>query len=160
MTKSIIGIWLTDPPSSNLGVQRSLKHPIQMYKDVVRYKSNPRSSEIMKAMFKERFPTGVLVNSDLKMINTADEIVLLFPDAIGLHWEKLERTIKKQRASNAHVSCLNGRGRYFALTPRTHFSLRLRRLLERTLITEFLSSIAFVILTPVFLSYDLICRRT
>lgn len=160
MTKSILGIWLTDPPSSSLGVQRSLKHPIQMYKDVVRYKSNPRSSEIMKAMFKEHFPTGKLVNSCLMSINPADEIILLFPDAIGLNWGETERKINQQVQPNTLISCLNGRGRYFVLTRRTQFSLRLRRLLEKTLITEFLSSIAFVILTPILLSYDLIRRRT
>lgn len=160
MIKSIIGIWFTDPPTFGLDIQKSIKHPVQMYKDVVRYKSNPRSSETMKKMFTERFPTGNLVCFDLKIINQADEVVLLYPDAIGLNWGETERRIKKQALPNTLISCLNGRGRYFVLTRRTQFSLRFRRLLEKTLITEFLSSIAFVILTPILLSYDLIRRRT
>lgn len=160
MTKSIIGIWFADPPTFGLDVQRSIKHPVQMYKDVVRYKANPRSSETMKRMFTERFPAGNLVEFDLKMIDQADEVVLLYPDAIGLGWGKAERRIRQRTLPNTLVSCLNGRGRYFTLTRKIQFSLRLRRLLEKTLLVEFLSSVVFVILTPILFSYDLVCRRT
>jgi hypothetical protein len=160
MTKSIIGIWFADPPTFGLDVQKSIKHPVQMFKDVVRYKANPRSSETMKRMFTERFPAGNLVEFDLKIINQADEVVLLYPDAIGLGWGKAERKIRQQTLPNTLVSCLNGRGRYFILARRTQVSLRLRRMLEKTLLVEFLSSVVFVILTPILFSYDFVCRRT
>jgi hypothetical protein len=160
MTKSTIGIWFADPPTFGLDVQKSIKHPVQMYKDVVRYKANPRSSETMKKMFTERFPTGNLIEFDLKNINQADEVVLLYPDAIGLGWGKAERKIRRQTLPNTLVSCLNGRGRYFILARRTQVSLRLRRLLEKTLLVEFVSSVVFVILTPILISYDFVCRRT
>jgi hypothetical protein len=160
MKKSTLGIWFADPPTFGLHVQKSIKHPVQMYKDVVRYKANPRSSETMKKMFTERFPTGNLIEFDLKNINQADEVVLLYPDAIGLGWGKAERKIRRQTLPNTLVSCLNGRGRYFILARRTQVSLRLRRLLEKTLLVEFVSSVVFVILTPILISNDFVCRRT
>jgi hypothetical protein len=159
MSRSVVGICSAVQPLAAKEFQRDFKHPILLYKNVVKYKSNPRSEKMMRALFKQRFPEGKVVRIGEDIDEGVDEIVLLFPDAIGLGWGRLERDIKKKFKQSIEYSCLNGRGRYFSLSFSRSISLRWRRALEKSMFTEFLSVFLFVMITPFLFIIDLFRRR-
>ena len=98
---------------------------------VVCQRSNSRSEEYMNKLVQERFPEVELINSSDPHDNS--ELILLYPDAIGLGWSRLE---KKMLREFKKVTVLNGRHRYFDLNHKEIFKLRLRRFLECTFLPE------------------------
>jgi hypothetical protein len=80
--------------------------------------------------------------------------VLLYPDAIGLGFGPLERKVVRTRKGGAEVRALNGRRRDFLLDSSTLVALRLRRLIERSMLTELLFIPVFLCLTPLLLLVD------
>lgn len=120
----------------------------------IRNRANPRSPAYMEELFAERYPDGRLVNTPPAEV--VDELVLLYPDAIGLGFSRLERSIP----ASTKVTVLNGRRRSFPLDAKTRRALRFRRALERTYAVEMGLLAVGAILTPLLLLADLARKRT
>lgn len=117
--------------------------PVKLY-NVVCQRSNPRTKEYMLDLLREKFPDAELISAD--NLHQTGTLVLLYPDAIGLGWGKLE---KKCFKIFKEVSVLNGRRRCFNLTYMGHNKLLLRRVLEATFLPE-------LIIAPLLLIYGVI----
>lgn len=111
---------------------------------VVCQRANPRSKEYMQNLLSENFPNHKLISPD--NITNADDVVLLYPDSIGLGWGSIERKIKN---ISKNIQVLNGRKRKFILNSKIQSQLNLRRLLEITFLPE-------IILTPFILFYSVL----
>ena len=128
---------------------------------------NRRDQEYMKKLGTAVLPTGLsnyTVLSDVHSINElnldgAENIVLFWPDANGLSWSSIERYIFKRKSASVAVWVLNGRGRYFELTPSLWRKFKWRRFLEKGKILEWAMLAGFVVGTPFLLIYDLFRRR-
>ena len=147
MTRRAIGIYMNP-----------LSQARSFYRRGVRFKANPRDVTYMRALFHEHWPEGLFVdaNSDhawAEILDAADHIVLLYPDAIGVGFAALERHVRT--ASPDTIEVLNGRGRRFALDPPTRRALRLRRLLSWTMAGEALFAATILLATPALLIWDL-----
>ena len=93
----------------------------------LKYRRNPRTREYMEALARQ-----VISNFGLKDMLVIDEdqplpelewdtigkVVLLWPDANGTGWSRLERGVLLRLRPSAEVVVLNGRRRCFALTKR------------------------------------------
>ncbi len=145
---------LKRPPGRRLAAQ---------YAYAVWYKANPRSEDYMRALMAERFPGAEWVRSDdpgLKSrVADADRVVLLYPDSIGLGFMPIERLVLSHKSPLADVVVLNGRRREFRLNTATRLGLRLRRLLEWTMLPEMLMLPIFIIATPVLWTVDAVRGR-
>jgi hypothetical protein len=155
MNENIIGIFY-DPWNRRPLPERNL---VDLYCKGFQYKANPRDELYMNILFDEHFPGAQLVypQKDLawdRNLAEADSIVLLYPDAIGLGYSKIEKLVFKKKRESASVNVLNGRRRLFALTPSMLWKLRWRRFLERFMVCEFLFMFIFVFVTPIFLVID------
>jgi hypothetical protein len=138
--------------------------PFAQFRYAVWYKANPRSAAYMRALQQDRFPEAEWVDTvtDLDWANRVsqvDMVVLLYPDAIGLGFGHLEHTMFKHKPRWATVKVLNGRRRDFLLNSATRLGLRLRRLLEWTMLPEILFIPIFVILTSLLWTIDAVRGR-
>lgn len=88
------------------------------------------------------------------------EIVLLWPDANGTGWTKIEREVLRAAAPATRVLVLNGRRRLFVLTRATWWSFRWRRLLEKSLVPELAFTAAFLAVTPWLALWDRLHGRS
>jgi hypothetical protein len=127
---------------------------------VVWFKANPRNEAYMRALFAERYPEGVFINIQEEpdwhlRIHDADMIVLLYPDAIGLGFECVERKVARFKKTWASVRALNGRRRDFMLNCGTRMGLRVRRVLERGMVLELFATLSFILITPLLLVLDI-----
>ncbi|GAJ46482.1 hypothetical protein HE1_00817 [Holospora elegans E1] len=116
--------------------------PEKLYR-VVCQRSNPRSKEYMINLLHENFPEAELI--ELEQLHFPAKIILLYPDATGLGWSKIETRLKTQTQD---ITVLNGRKRVFELTPSTRKTLLFRRFLEMTFLPE-------ILLTPLILFYGI-----
>jgi hypothetical protein len=82
-----------------------------------------------------------LGRSGLEQLPASDSIILVYPDPLGLSWNKLEAALRKQ---GRNVFVLNGRRRFFALDAEARRALALRRFLAQTRIMELVAGV-FVI---------------
>ncbi len=114
--------------------------PQKLYR-VVCHRSNPRSKEYMLDLLREKFPDAEIV--DINQTRSPGKIILLYPDAMGLGWGKIENRLKIQ---TQNITVLNGRKRVFEFTSSVRRMLLLRRFLEMTFLPELL-------LTPFVLFY-------
>jgi hypothetical protein len=80
---------------------------------------------------------------------TADSVLLIYPDALGLGWTSLE-----SRLPRGPVYAVNGRRRIFPLNARTRRKLRWHRLLASTRATELLATITIVPLAAGLAAWD------
>jgi hypothetical protein len=139
------------PPSAQGGVLEKLER-------VARYKRNPRSPEYMRRLAASMLPTATVVEVDGALpraaISQARHVVLLWPDAIGYAWSRLEREVFKYKRPDAHVYALSGRGRTFKLTMGTLFSVRLRRLAERVWLGEAVMAVGLLVSAPFLVVWD------
>lgn len=141
-----------------------LAAPLERYADAGRFrravawKANPRSEGYMRARFAESIPDGRLVvwgePTAADAVRAAERVVLLYPDAIGLGWRPVERAVLGTVPRGATVEVLNGRRRRFALDPPTLRALRLRRVLEATMLLEVAAAPVIVALAPVLWAID------
>ncbi len=120
--------------------------PQKLYR-VVCQRSNPRSREYMTILLKETYPNAKLTEIE-KVPPEIKEIILLYPDSIGLGWLNMERNSLKRFKT---VTVLNGRKRGFSLTNKTQRELLLRRFLETTFLSELLLT-PFLLLAGTFLA--------
>lgn len=136
----------------------------ELYNKNVWIKANPRDEEYMKNLFLEKYPQGTFLNVNNehdweKHISSADTILLLFPDSIGIGFCKVESIVFKYKKKWASVRVINGRKREFLINRVTKKDLYLRRFIERSLLVEFMALIGFLVLTPVFLIFDWVRGR-
>lgn len=129
---------------------------------------NPRSLEYMELLAGEIHPGFVagqthVVQEDRCLPPVAwqdvDEIVLLWPDAIGTGWSAIERQVFRQKTSAAPVRVLNGRGRFFLLSRPVWRGFRWRRFLEKSLVPELGILALFLITTPWLALWDFALGR-
>ncbi len=163
MTHRIVALYHNPWPQSALERPRT-RDPAALYRYAVWYKANPRSTEYMRALLSDRLPEAVWVTTEdqdwATRIAEADQVVLLYPDAIGLGFMPVERVVMKRKRPWAGVTILNGRRRKFLLNAATKWALRLRRFLEWTMLPELLFVPIFVLVTPLLWAVDLIRGRT
>jgi hypothetical protein len=139
--------------------------PLALYKKAVWYKANPRNEDYMRTLFAELYPEGVFLNIDhnyenwRQIVSEADRIVLIYPDATGLGFESVESEVELLRKSWTGVRVLNGRRRDFAWSISVRRGLRMRRLLERTMILEIITMFLMVLSTPFLVAIDLMKGR-
>jgi hypothetical protein len=135
------------------------RNPLKMYHWAVWYKANPRGEGYLRALFKGHYPEGEFINIENEndwnaTVVQADEVVLLYPDAIGLGFTRLEREVKRQLKPWAGLRVINGRRRNFRLGASTLLGLRLRRIVERAMLGEVLAILVFLLATPVLVVKD------
>lgn len=143
------------PPGRGL-----LARLVAKYSRAVMFKANPRDAAYMRALFAERYADGrfVAVEDDdgwRGQLAGAKTVVLLYGDAIGIGFGPLEAAVRPALAPGTGLRALNGRRRDFALTPSVLRGLRLRRVIERAMLGEWLAVAAFLIATPPLLIFDL-----
>lgn len=86
-----------------------------------------------------------------------DTVVLIYPDALGLSWDGLE---KAARASVKNTVVVNGRRRIFTLDPSARKSLRIRRFLATTRLSELLFSALIIPVAAVYAVVDAVRGRS
>lgn len=163
MQRSVIALFF-NPWPGHMERPRD-RHPLRLYRYAIWYKANPRNAEYLRELLAERFPDAEWVSVDeqpewRERIGGADEIVLLYPDSIGLGFASLEREIHASRKAWAGVTVLNGRRRQFRLNGATRLGLRMRRLLEWTMLPELMFLAVFLVVTPLLWALDLVRGRT
>lgn len=154
----VVGLFRS-PWGAGLAHSRTARSPLQMFRYAVWFKANPRDAAYMQQLLGERFPNAEFVDVDhhanwRDAAAGADTLVLLYPDAIGLGFSSLERKVGRISKAEAIVRVLNGRRRDFALDGATMRALRLRRIIERSMLGEILFMPVFLCLTPLLLLVD------
>jgi hypothetical protein len=91
----IIGIFY-DPWAGIRVTPASFRNPLRLWRKAVWYRANPRSREYMQALLAERFPDAEFVEIGARPLSIdmdigATNIVMLYPDAIGLGFTSIER---------------------------------------------------------------------
>src|SRR5262249_21780205 len=81
-----------------------------------------------------------------------DTVVLVYPDALGLTFGRLERRLIAEGATN--IVIVTGRRRLFPLSSRALRSFRWRRLLASTRIGELMAAIAILPVAAALAGYD------
>lgn len=136
-----------------------LKSPLAKYRWAVWFKANPRNESYMRNLFKERYPDGAFINLDKEVdwvshVKAADSVILLYPDAIGIGYSGVEKTVRNSRKRWAAIRVMNGRRRSFLLNFSTRLGLTLRRGLEQSMLLELTLLLPFVVMTPLLLALD------
>jgi hypothetical protein len=116
----------------------------------------------MRDLFLAHVPGGRVVDAGPEMteaLTSADRVLLLYPDAVGLGWRPIEQVVRGAAPASTPIEVLNGRGRSFMLDSRTRPALRLRRVLERTMVVELAAAPLIVGLAPALWVIDAIRGR-
>jgi len=165
MKKQVIGLFFNPWPEKWWGSKQRPRNPFELYRRGLWYKANPRQKAYMRTLFGERYPRGQFV--DVKSdgawrvrVENAEAVILLYPDAIGLGFSGLERYVRGRRNEKSQLRILNGRRRDFALDNPARMALGIRRLLERTMLSEIVFTLFFIAVTPLFLGIDWVRGRT
>ena len=145
----VIGLW-HDPWSQDHSDGRSWP---ARYRRAVRYKANPRTREYMRALFFERWPGGEWVETQPRAdwrsrLTAAQTIVLLYPDAIGVRFGRIESRLRRACRPGTVIRVLNGRRREFAWDAAAQRRLLLRRFFERSMLLELGATLAAVCFLP------------
>jgi hypothetical protein len=124
----------------------------------------PRDESYMRQLFAKHYPQGKFVNADKEetwrqLLKDADAVVLLYPDAIGFGFSKLERETRKLKSPLAALRFLNGRTRTMLLSRTVRRQLALRRLIIRFFVFELLTVIPFFAATLWFACVDVVRGR-
>jgi hypothetical protein len=138
---------------------------------VERCKRNSRPPDYMRALVRAMISLRcelieVPVSLDPGLVVTAErleavqEIVLLWPDAIGSGWRQIERTVFAYKRPATRVSVLNGRRRWFAVTRSSLLTFRIRRAIERFWLGEIALAAGLLLTAPILVAWDTIRGRT
>jgi hypothetical protein len=161
LTKKIVGLF-TDQRDTDLSRwQAGSHHPLAIYRRTLWYKARPRSEDYLRSMFDQRYPSAAFIRVDGETgwhssIADADVVVLVYADCIGLGCARLERQVGHHSRDWASVRVLNGRGRDFLLSRGELMSLRLRRVIARTMIVEWVLIALFLLATPLLMVWNVI----
>jgi hypothetical protein len=160
MPDEIVGIFHS-PWQGSYDQHKSLA---QLYRRAVWLKANPRDEQYMHALFRERYPNGKFVATSrdpnwAKQLSSADTVVLLYPDSIGLGYGALEALVENSKKTWATVRVLNGRRRDFVVSRRAKRALRWRRLIERAMLGEVVAMAGFLLITPFLVLTDFVKGR-
>ena len=159
MERKVLGVF-HNPWRTDYDPRKSLA---ELYRRAVCLKANPRAEEYMRALFAERYPEGRFVTTGgddwRRELPAADTVVLLYPDASGINFSRVEDEVMRAKKTWATVRVLNGRRRDFVLSRATRRALRRRRFVERTMLGEALAVLIFAAATPFFVASDLIRGR-
>jgi hypothetical protein len=160
MDKKVIGVF-HNPWRKEYDPHRSLA---ELYRRAIWLKANPRDEAYMRALFLERYPHGTFFDADRdpawrNHLATADTVVMLYPDAIGINFAGLESEVERGKKTWAGVRVLNGRRRDFVWSRQARGQLRRRRFVERAMLGEALLIVAFAAATPFFVVADLLKGR-
>lgn len=158
MQRNVLAL-LYDPWPKNYGSDKGWVRRITTRLRRSRFsKANPRDAEYMRTLCAETWGEAEITDpasaSTPDLIRRADVIVLLYPDTIGQGFAGVERDVQRLKNEAAEMRALNGRRRDFRLSPAVLRGLRLRRWLERTMLTECLFTAAFLLITPILLVID------
>ena len=158
-----IAVYL-DAWSDSVSIKPTNKNLLALYKFGVWYKSNPKSREYMLGMVKERYPNVEILEfpfceKDTALLREADEVILLYPDAIGLGFGAVEKFIVGIKKPETAIKVLNGRKRFFLFNLKIRRQLRRRRFLEWTMLPELIFMVFFVIFTPFMYLFDAMRKR-
>lgn len=94
---------------------------------------------------------------DWKNIKTA---VLLWPDATGIGWSRVESEVRRHCDTQADVWVLNGRRRVFSFAGPEARALRFRRMIESSMLLNFVgTALFFAVVTPLA-AYDFLKQRS
>jgi hypothetical protein len=144
----VVGI-LTYPFGEDFGLSAAPRRTLRRaYRRALYERANPRTPEYMRSLFAERYPNAPVVD-DLPA-GEACELVLLYPDAIGLGFGRLERRLPQ----GVSVRVLNGRRREYAFDRRARSALQIRRALERAMIVEVIGLTFVLLATPFLAAFD------
>lgn len=138
-----------------------LKCLIVKYRRALWFKANPRDESYMRRLFYESYPEGKFINVDndlawANQLKAADVVVLLYPDAIGHGYSRIEKIAEDSCLRWATLRVLNGRKRDFVLSMSTKLGLKVRRGLEQSMLLEFTILLPFIAMTLLLLVFDLI----
>lgn len=164
MNQKVLGIFSYPWPEEYASTPLRRRTPWALFHKAVWTKANPRNEEYMQALFSAFWPGGdfVNVNNDPdwhRQVPSADTVIFLYPDAIGLGFRPIESQIFKTKKTSAAVRVLNGRKREFLLSRSVRWRLYMRRFLERWMLGEILALVIFLLATPVLLIPDLVRGR-
>jgi hypothetical protein len=160
MSRKVVGLYRDQEHRELAGYHAGTRNPLELYRKTLWYKAHPRDYEYMRGLFLQRYPDGSLVRLEenpawLSTVSDADVIVLLYADPIGLGFSDIESGLKGHLLPWAAVRVLNGRQRDFVLNRGARWSLRMRRLVSRTMVAEAMFLIFFLCVTPLLLVRDL-----
>lgn len=163
MSSNTIGLYAS-PWGAEFSIPpRRSRNPLYLVRWAQWFKANPRSADYMRQLFAERHPGGEFIDANavdaetlVARIGAAGEIVLLYPDAIGLGFGGIEKLVRRGSDPMAGVHVLNGRRREFVFSYNARRSLLKRRFLERTMLPELLTGLLMLMATPVLLTLDLL----
>jgi len=148
---------------------------------LLEYRANPRSLEYMleqASRFKKEYapevkadlyilgeiPVPVKQLAEFRQIHTRfppslayDTVVLLFPDAVGLGWGGLERSLLS--LAGRHYWVINGRRRVFRWDAKVRRTLACKRILYRLSFLEILWILPVAILGAVYALKDAITGK-
>lgn len=119
--------------------------PQKLYR-VVCNRSNPRTKDYMARLADQKFQDVVLCDAIKQLKIDERNIVLLYPDSIGIGFFMTELRLFLKKKS---LTILNGRGRVFELTAFSWICLLCKRFLESTFLPEFF--LAPIVLIVAFL---------
>jgi len=162
MTGKTVALYL-DHWADIAAAPATIRHPLALWRKAIWFKANPRSAAYMKERLAENWPDAAFIDVDAdpgwdRVLAEAGRVVLLYPDAIGLGWDTVERRVMR-RMSAGTIEVLNGRRRVFTLDRATRRRLRLRRRLERSMIAECAMGALMLIATPFLYGVDLLRGR-
>lgn len=153
-----------DPWAAQTGQRPAGRNPLALYRYAVWYKANPRDADYLRALVAGRHPDAEWVEvgpeADWEArVAAADRVLLLYPDAIGLGFSRIEARLAGAVRPGCAIDVLNGRQREFHWDSAAKGALRRRRFLEWTMLPELLFLPAFLVATPILWTIDLLRGR-
>jgi hypothetical protein len=158
MSAAIVALY-HDPWKGLADAAVDWRRPWRVSRKAQWFKANPRTASYMQDRLAELWPEARFIDTDAepdwdRALDGAAQIVLLYPDAIGIGFNRVERIVRA-RANHAILQVVNGRRRVFLLDDATARALRLRRFLEETMVLEAVMGLGLLVATPVLLAFDL-----
>lgn len=152
-----IGIYC-DPWAEIRTKANSFRNPLALWRKAVWYKANPRTVDDMRRRLAAICPAAQFIDTQADphwrdALASAEVVVLVYPDSIGLGYAPLERAARRA-ATHASFSVVNGRSRHLHFDGRARFALRTRRFLEWTMLPELVAGAVILLATPILLAVD------
>ncbi len=166
MSSKVIGVYRAHWRGGFSIPAKPSRNPAYLFKWACWFKANPRTESYMQDLFTSHYPEGQFVDGDAcdsdclrDQVRSAQTVVLLYPDAIGIGFSALEKIVLCVKSPMTGVKVLNGRRREFIFNANVKWSLRFRRFLEVTMLPEICVSVVMLIVTPFLVSIDVVRGR-